>query len=222
MRNARFTDRRGFTLIEIVIAVAIIAIFAAAISPMVFRHLEDSKYSKAQNETETIATALLSYYKDVGAWTYTNADGPSGNTIDRVISSNLVATGAGAGAGTGAADWGVAGETKNLGDYLYFNNADDDTSSTGVNENEAGEDWNTTGRGCWKGPYLDAYSFNDPWGNCYVINARYLPGGEYVGTVRHKVFVLSAGPNGTWETPFDDDTTEQILGDDVGTIVTIN
>jgi len=51
------SHRGGFTLIEIVIAVAIVAIFAAAISPMVFRHLEDAKISKAQNETETIATA---------------------------------------------------------------------------------------------------------------------------------------------------------------------
>ena len=34
--GGRRLDRRGFTLIEIVIAVAIVAIFAAAISPMVF------------------------------------------------------------------------------------------------------------------------------------------------------------------------------------------
>ena len=66
MRNPRTPDRSGFTLIEIVIAVAIVAIFAAAISPMVFRHLEDTKVSRAQNETETISTALLGYYKDTG------------------------------------------------------------------------------------------------------------------------------------------------------------
>jgi general secretion pathway protein G len=56
------SNRSGFTLIEIVIAVAIVAIFAAAISPMVFRHLEDAKVGKAQNEAETIATAVLNYY----------------------------------------------------------------------------------------------------------------------------------------------------------------
>ena len=221
MRNPRTTDRGGFTLIEIVIAVAIVAIFAAAISPMVFRHLEDAKVSRAQNETETISTALLGYYKDTGKWPFTNADGPTSNAIYRVISSTVLPTTAGAGAGTNAARWGTWGAAKNLGDYLYYNNADDDTSPTGVNANEAGEDWTTTGRTAWKGPYVDDYELNDPWGNGYVVNARYFPGGNYAGAIRHKVFVLSAGPNGTWETPFNDTVSEEILGDDIGTVVTV-
>ena len=219
MRNRRQSERGGFTLIEIVIAVAIVAIFAAAISPMVFRHLEDAKISKAQTESEIIATALLSYYKDVGAWTYTNTDGPTGNAVDRVVSYSVSATGAGAGAGTGAASWGTEVPVKSLGDYLYFNNADDD--STEANADEPGEDWPLTGNGAWKGPYLDTYDFPDPWGNAYVINATYFPGGNYTGAVRHKVFVLSAGPNCTWETAWDDATTEEILGDDIGAVVTI-
>lgn len=221
MRNPRTLDRRGFTLIEIVIAVAIVAIFAAALSPMVFRHLADAKISRAQNETETLSTAILSYYKDVGRWTLTNVDGPTGNAVYRAVSSTVLPTTAGAGAGLNAARWGTWGTAKSLGDYLYYNNADDDTSPTGANASEAGEDWALTGRLAWKGPYVDNYSFTDPWGNGYVVNARYYPAGGYTGTVRHKVFVLSAGPNGTWETPFDDTTTEDIMGDDIGTVVTV-
>ena len=38
MANRNRVNRDGFTLMEIVIAVAIVAIFAAAISPMVFKH----------------------------------------------------------------------------------------------------------------------------------------------------------------------------------------
>ena len=83
MKSARNIARGGFTLIEIVIAVAIVAIFAAAMSPMVFRHLEDAKVSKAQNETGVIASAVLGYYKDVGSWPITDADGPSGNGMGR-------------------------------------------------------------------------------------------------------------------------------------------
>ncbi len=221
MLNSRKRDRGGFTLIEIVIAVAIVAIFAAALSPMVFRHLEDSKITKAQNESETISTALLSYYKDTGKWPVTNADGPSGNGINRIVSGSVVATGAGAGAGTGAALWATTGTTKNLGDYLYYNNADDDSAADGTGANEASEDWPTTGSTAWKGPYLDAYSVNDPWGNAYVINSNYFPGGAYAGSIRHRVLVLSAGPNGTWETPFDDAVSEEILGDDIGTSVMV-
>ncbi len=215
------TSRDGFTLIEIVIAVAIVAIFAAALSPMVFRHLEDAKLAKAQNESETIATAVLSYYKDVGAWPYTNADGPTGNAIARMNSSTVLATVAGSGAGTGAAKWGTQGTAKPMGDYLYYNNPDDDSSSAGTDSDEASEDWPTAGNGSWRGPYIDQYEFNDPWGKAYVVNMNYAPGGGYSGSVRHKVFVLSAGPNGTWETAWDDATSEEILGDDVGTVVTV-
>ncbi len=215
------TNRDGFTLIEIVIAVAIVAIFAAALSPMVFRHLEDAKLTKAQNESEIVASAMLSYYKDTGGWPYTNADGPSGNSITRVATSTTLATGAGAGAGASASNWGTYGTLKQMGDYLYYNNPDSDSSATGVNADQASQDWPTTGRGAWRGPYVDQYSFNDPWGKAYVVNMRYAPGGSYTGVVRHKVFVLSAGPNGTWETAFSDATSEEILGDDIGSVITV-
>lgn len=221
MRDWNKKDRQGFTLIEIVIAVAIVAVFAAAISPMVFRHLEDAKISKAQSESETISTAILSYYKDVGKWPVTSANGPAGNATARVLSSTVVATTAGTGADAGAASWGSYGTSKPLGDYLFYNNPDDDTSATGTNANQANQDWPTTGAGAWRGPYLDSYYVKDPWGNAYVVNSRYFPGGGYTGTVRHRVLVISAGPNGTWETAFNDGTTEELKGDDIGTTVTV-
>ncbi len=220
MKHTRKFDRRGFTLIEIVIAVAIVAIFAAAMSPMVFRHLEDAKISKAQNETEVIATAVLSYYKDVGKWPITNVNGPTGNTINRVPSSSHLAIGSGPSAASGSSNWGSYGTTKPLGDYLYFNNADDNSSSTGAGANEPGGDWPTSGAGAWKGPYIEKYEFDDPWGNAYVINSHYFPG-RYTGTIRHKVFVLSPGPNGLWETGFSDAVSEDVQGDDIGTVITI-
>ena len=54
-----------------------------------------------------------------------------------------------------------------------------------------------------------------------MLNVRYFPGGRYTGTVRHKVFVLSAGPNGVWETGYSDAATEDITGDDIGTVISI-
>jgi len=220
MNDIRKHDRRGFTLIEIVIAVAIVAIFAAAMSPMVFRHLEDAKTAKAQNETEVIATAVLSYYKDVGKWPITNLDGPSGNDVRRVLSSTNIATGSGPDAASGASNWGSYGTTKPLGDYLYFNNPDNNSSDTGADGNQASADWPTSGKGAWKGPYVESYEFDDPWGNAYVINSQYFQG-RYVGTIRHKVFALSAGPNGLWETGFSDAASEDIQGDDIGTVISI-
>jgi prepilin-type N-terminal cleavage/methylation domain-containing protein len=219
MKNIRNIDRNGFTLIEIVIAVAIVAIFAAALSPMVFRHLEDAKVGKAQNETEVIANAVMTYYKDVGKWPITNVDGPSGNDVRRVLSSTVVATGAGPDAQSGSRRWGNFGTTKQLGDYLYFNNADNNSSSTGESADQPA-DWPTSGPGAWKGPYVESYDFSDPWGNAYVINSQYFQG-RYTGSVRHKVFVLSAGPNGVWETGFANNSPEEISGDDIGSLISI-
>jgi prepilin-type N-terminal cleavage/methylation domain-containing protein len=221
MASRNRTNRDGFTLMEIVIAVAIVAVFAAAISPMVFKHLEDAKLTRAQNETESIATAVLSYYKDTGAWPYTSTNGPTGNNVTRAVSSANVATGAGTGAGAGATNWGSYGTAKMLGDYLYYNNPDDNSSATGAGADESGEDWATTGRASWRGPYVGAYSFDDPWGRAYVVNVRYAPGGSYNGTVRHKVFVLSPGPDGRWQTAYSDAATEDVAGDDIGTVVTV-
>lgn len=221
MLPIRTADRQGFTLIEIVIAVAVVAILAAAISPMVFRHLEDAKVSRAQSESETISQAILGYYKDVGAWPVTNINGPSGNSVQRLVTATSMPSGAAASAAAGATRWSSQGTTKNLGDYLYYNNPDDNTSITGSGANEAGQDWPTSGRVCWKGPYLDSYEILDPWGNAYVVNARFFPTGNYTGQRRHKVFVMSAGPDGQWSTAWDDNTTEDLLGDDIGTVVTI-
>ena len=215
-------NRQGFTLIEIVIAVAIVAIFAAAMSPMVFRHLEDAKVGRAEKETGIIANAVLSYYKDTGAWPYTNANGPTGNAINRVVSGSVIATGWGPDAASGAGNWGTYGTTKQLGDYLYYNNPDDDSSATGASVDQDNQDWPTFGKQAWKGPYVDSYELLDPWGNAYVINTHYLPGGPYTGTVRHKVFVLSAGPNGRWETGFNNAYPEEVQGDDVGALVAID
>lgn len=220
MKNIRVMDRKGFTLIEIVIAVAIVAIFAAALSPMVFRHLEDAKVGKAQNETEAIANAVLSYYKDVGKWPITNTNGPGGNGINRVVSSSKLATGTGPSPASGAGNWGSYGSSKPMGDYLYFNNPDDDSGSTGNTANQSGQDWPTSGSGSWKGPYIESYEFSDPWGHAYVINSHYFQG-RYSGTIRHKVFALSAGPNGVWETGFADATSEDIQGDDIGTMISV-
>jgi len=220
MSKRKQKQEAGFTLIEIVIAVAIIGIFAAVISPMVYRHLADAKISKAQSEAESIATSILSYYKDVSRWPYTNANGPSGNGIDRVVSSDNVPNQSGSGSHAGARNWGTYGNSKRLGDYLYYNNPDNDTGANGYDQNN--QDWPTSGRGSWRGPYVDSYEFDDPWGNAYVVNTRFLPGGRYNGNVRHKVFVLSAGPNGTWETSFSDGRTEEVNGDDIGFILAID
>ena len=214
--------------IEIVVIIAVIAILAAVLTPLVIKYIGDAKVNRAQAETKSIAATVMKLYSDTGKWPFTDKNGPAANPgRDRVLSDpDHVPTGAGSGAGSGAANWGTYGNTKPLYDYLFYNNPDDDSDPSGANQNQTDEDYPTTGRLAWKGPYIEKPTITDPWGNSYVINARYFPGNpRYTGTATHTVFVLSAGPNGTWETPFDDSVgapDEEIKGDDIGWVITMS
>ena len=67
----RFVARRfltGFTLIELVVAIAIIAILAAVITPNAFKTIEKAKIARVTADIKNIKTAATSYYSDVGLW----------------------------------------------------------------------------------------------------------------------------------------------------------
>jgi hypothetical protein len=70
----------------------------------------------------------------------------------------------------------------------------------------------------WNGPYLSSLPQADPWGNRYMVNVVFLkPGGGMVsegGQTKRAVFVLSAGPDGMIQTPFEQDATNVVLGGD--------
>lgn len=55
---------RGFTLLEIIVVVAIIAILAAYIAPKVAGRVDDARISKAKNDIRTIASSLEIYKID--------------------------------------------------------------------------------------------------------------------------------------------------------------
>ncbi len=56
--------RSGFTLIEILVVIAVIAILASLVSPMVFGHVSDAKVTAARSQIEIFAVALDSYRLD--------------------------------------------------------------------------------------------------------------------------------------------------------------
>jgi general secretion pathway protein G len=52
----------GFTLLEILVTITVIAILAGLVSPMVFRNVGDAKVTAAQAQIETFGVALDTYY----------------------------------------------------------------------------------------------------------------------------------------------------------------
>ncbi len=220
--------QRAFTVVELVIVLAVIGILVAILTPVISKHIKDAKTTRACNEVIVISTAILSLHKDTGMWPCTNADGPSGG-VDRVITApDAVPAGVESGAAPGAINWGTLGSAKPLYDYLFYNNPDNDSGP--VNQNQPGQDYPISGKYAWRGPYLDQEIITDPWGQSYVINARYFPGNPRSGSLalNHRVWVLSAGANGLWATAFDDNINRLTTpddapkGDDIGCVITTN
>jgi general secretion pathway protein G len=64
--NIRKYGRRGFTLIELVVVILILAILAALIIPRVVGRTDDAKRSKAASDIATLRSQVQLFKSDVG------------------------------------------------------------------------------------------------------------------------------------------------------------
>ncbi len=68
--TARKPKRRngGFTLIEILVVIVVIAILATLVAPNVFQHVGTAKATTAKSQIEMISSALDAYRLDTGSY----------------------------------------------------------------------------------------------------------------------------------------------------------
>jgi len=194
---------KGFTLVEVVVVLAVVAILAAILTPNIVKNIKDSKIARAANETQVIAGAIASFYKDLGRWPTSRGD--TANNSDYLyllIGDGTVPSYSGA----NAQQW--AGQSGWGGDRM-------DTFANHLIENDpkdAANNYPTTGEMAWKGPYIIKVKA-DPWGNHYSCNIAYT---WYSGGNINGVGVLTAGPDRAFNTRVNQAmSTFAVGGDDI-------
>ena len=60
--------RTGFTLIEVLVVIVVIAILATFVAPDLFRNVGDARVAAARTQIETLGTALDAYRLDNGSY----------------------------------------------------------------------------------------------------------------------------------------------------------
>jgi general secretion pathway protein G len=66
--SRRSVRRRAFTLIEVLVVIAVIAILATLVAPNVFQHVGTARATTARSQMEMLATALDAYRLDTGRY----------------------------------------------------------------------------------------------------------------------------------------------------------
>jgi len=141
----RFNDKRGFTLIEVVVVAGIIAILAGILVPMIFNQIDESRKTRALADCKSIQTAIMTFRKDTGAWPVKS----DSTTSDVSLLS---------GSGTDLPDADL--EAQNF-----------DISKRQLYTKHLKSDNNTFYGTQWKGPYMTVVEA-DPWGNTYITNSK--------------------------------------------------
>jgi general secretion pathway protein G len=199
---------RGFTLMEIVVVLAVIAILGALLTPLILTYVEDGRRQQAQNDVQMIATAIAAFLKDTGVPPYKNTTSTTKVALKETNDFDCLKSSLGQlPLDDATTTWatalclGVAADTDTIENQVILNTP----------AGSATKSYTTSGKFAWRGPYLPTVNA-DPWGAAYLVNI-----GKADPSVAKAVIVISAGANGKLETSADQATTTSITpgGDDI-------
>ncbi|MGH7382478.1 MAG: prepilin-type N-terminal cleavage/methylation domain-containing protein [Candidatus Methylomirabilales bacterium] len=182
--------RAGFTLIELILVVAVVAILAAILVPTVFSILDDSAVTKGKADVKAIAAATVKFRDDTGEYPTRDADValPAGE-VNLLYSGTVAPLATDFTPALGGADpFNCAAAAGNCETFAFpF------ITNSGTNAYPS----LSTLKKRWKGPYLSENSpdeFDDP----YIVYVRRLRTTGAVTTER--AWVVFAGQNKLYET----------------------
>jgi prepilin-type N-terminal cleavage/methylation domain-containing protein len=187
----------GFTLLEIVVTLFIIGVLAAILTPMATKYVDEARVTRATEEVQKIADAILTFNKNTGKWPIFTAGANITVTTSTFQVLQSPGTYPGCSVDCNTSGWSpIVGKIDQLSNSLELN----------------AEGYTTIGKFAWRGPYVTNPGA-DPWGNSYVVNAGALAFG-----LNQAAFVLSAGPNGKIDTSFSQNigsgSTAVVIGPD--------
>jgi prepilin-type N-terminal cleavage/methylation domain-containing protein len=189
---------KGFTLIELAVVLAIIAVLAAVLTPMVTGYLDQARVARTQADVRTIADAIKLYQRDTGRWpVYASSGDYSSGTVAGGGGNKLIGGNTGSTPANGTATWNASSVIASSSLETYVNG-----NFTGVSTT------NAFPKAGYRGPYLGTVD-SDPYGQRYILTAS-----DLAGSTNH-AFVISAGPDGKLDTTMDQPATGQfVVGND--------
>ena len=81
----RMCKRKGFTMVELMVVVIIMAILGLAVMPSLIGSSEKAKYSRAWNDLNAISNAFTAFYGRVGNLPSINGTTLTGNSVSGTI-----------------------------------------------------------------------------------------------------------------------------------------
>jgi prepilin-type N-terminal cleavage/methylation domain-containing protein len=204
---SKLRSQGGFTLIEVIVVLAVVGTLAALIAPRIFPYIDEAKLTRAQLDVNAIAAGITKFYKDTGRWPF-EKDGSSSSAYAAgdadVLTSNPACEGAVIGTGAGcdlfvpadastASSWALASaDADSLHDQLVYN----DPYGAVANSDA----YPMSGKRAWNGPYLFNIATLDPWGHSYLVNIGSADPSLEGASTQKWVFAISAGPDGALDT----------------------
>jgi prepilin-type N-terminal cleavage/methylation domain-containing protein len=185
----RITDwRGGFTLIELILVVAVVAILAAILVPTVFSILDDSAITKGKADVKAIAGAIAKFRDDTGEYPTRLASGASGTEVNLLYSGTVapVVGDFSPSTGMGSFDCAPATECESFAFPFITNSSGANAYSTVA-----------TAKKRWKGPYLSDNS-EDEFDTPYIVYVSKLRTSG--GSTTDRAWVVFAGQNKMYET----------------------
>ena len=201
--NNRRETQGGFTLVEVIVVLSVVLLLTGIAVPMLSSYMEDGRRARAEAEVKIVMAASSQLYKDVGTYPARNGSGTS-NFLYALYTGPAITTN----------PWGSNHQWSSWAQNAQRGDRLDNHLATNTPQGSSGGAYATTGTARWRGPYVAGTSTIDPWGRPYIINVL---SGYRTDVVNYKrMWVMSAGPNGIFDTDYRARATDEIAGDDIG------